>query len=101
MGDLFANLLPEELSERVRLVAEIFDFRLAQFEVFVAGDTLLQASLMSHETAFYRNELERLKAMAGTSTRMFEEGKLLRLILRKTQVEIDQMMERLENMYSR
>ena len=99
--DLFAFNFEEGLKQRIKLTAEIFDFPLFQFELSVHGDKALQASLMQHSIEFYENALQRLNALSKDDSKYFEQSKLLRPILGKSQDEIQIMLEHMEDRYYR
>jgi len=98
--DLFAFNFEEGLKQRIKLTAEIFDFPLFQFELSVHGDKALQTLLMQHSIEFYESALQRLNALSKDS-KYFEQSKLQRPILGKSQDEIQIMVEHMEDRYCR
>jgi hypothetical protein len=99
--DIFAFNFEEGLEQRIKLVAEILDFRLAQFEVTVKGDKALQTSLMQHNIEFYEGTLQRLNSLSDERSKFFAKAKLYHPILGKTQDELQRMVEHMEDMYYR
>jgi hypothetical protein len=98
--DIFAFNFEEGLEQRIKLVAEILEFPLFQFEVSVNGDKALQTSLMQHSIEFYESTLQKLNALEE-EPRFFEQAKLQRLILEKKENEVREMAERMEDRYFR
>jgi hypothetical protein len=98
--DLFAFNFEEGLKQRIKLVAEIFEFPLFQFEVTVSGDKSLQTSLMQHSIEFYESTLQKLNSL-DKGSRSFEQAKLQRPILGKKENEVREMAEHMDDRYYR
>jgi hypothetical protein len=89
-----------ETDTKIELVAELFDFRLAQFHVTVMGDDKLKHAIMQHSISFYQDIIARLKTLSEDD-KFFEIAKLYRKILNKNQEELQMMCEHMDDMYYR
>ena len=98
--DNIFNLNDENLEILTKLVAEIFDFRLAQFQVCVMGDNKLKEAIMQFDISFYQDIIARMETLSESSKR-FEKAKLYGKILNKTGKELQNMCEHMDDLYYR
>jgi len=99
MDDMFSfKELDEELIQRCKLVATICELPYFQFLMSVNSDKALQTSIMRNSIEFYENELQRLNALFEP-TKHFEQAKLKYSILNKTQDEMQEIRNRMDDRY--